>query len=262
MPLSEPFEYLSFGATFSRTFAVMVEHLDVFFSLSLLTLIPFAVIMITAGVFSASLVEKVPDFHPTHIPLVVLVFTIQILAFVFTTIVGRGAIIRATALMYIGQRPTWLACARSAWQKTWVMLGGSFIIYGAGMVALMVPLILISVASIKPNALTILLAVLAWVALLVGGVYGYLGVVMTNAAIMVENFPTPMRGIQRSWELAAGSRCYLLCTLFCLWFANNLISRLLHNVFVTGNVMDVLFSVAGIVVSILPMIVFFPMHVM
>jgi hypothetical protein len=85
---------------------------------------------------------------------------------------------------------------------------------------------------------------------------------MTNPAIMVENISNPLQGIQRSWDLATGSRCYLLCTLFCLWFLNNMVSRLLHNMFVTGDVMDIMFSIAGIVVSVIPMLIFFPLHAM
>jgi hypothetical protein len=79
---------------------------------------------------------------------------------------------------------------------------------------------------------------------------------------MIENFSSPMQGINRSWELTMGSRCYLMCTLFCLWFLNDLVSRLLHNIFVTGDIMDVFFSLAGIVVAVIPLLLYFPLHSM
>jgi hypothetical protein len=41
-----------------------------------------------------------------------------------------------------------------------------------------------------------------------------------------------------------------------------MVSRLLSNIFMTGDAMDILFSVAGIVVTILPLLVFFPLHAM
>jgi hypothetical protein len=259
--IDEPFEYLSFGQTFSRTFGVFIDSFDVFMSVSAVVMIPYAVLNLTLGVLLAPVhirEEEIPDSHPKHIPMIMLILACQLAAYTFITVIGRAAIIRAVALMYIGQRPTWMTCLKAAYDKAWPLLGANLIIYCAVLAGILLPALVIWVAIINPNFLTILLACLAFAALIFGGIYGYVGVVMTNPALVVEGY-----GIQRSWELTTGSRCYMFCCLFLLYVMNEFLNRLLHNMFSTGDtVMDVLFSVAGIVVQAVPMLIFFPLHAM
>jgi hypothetical protein len=265
MSIDEPFEYLTFAGTFGRTFGLFFDRFDFFMSLSAIVLVPYAVLMGTSAIFIASLLireDEVPDFHPTHIPLISMILIIQLTGFTLVTIIGRAAIIRGVALIYIGQRPTQMSCLKAAWGKKWTLLGSNVLIYGALFAGFLLPWIFVSVAVVSPNVGTIALAVITGVVFLAAGLYGYVGVIVTNPAIVVENFTSPLQGIQRSWELATGSRCYLLCTLFSLWFLKSLVARLLHNMFATGDILDVLFSVVGIVISVIPMLLFFPLHSM
>jgi hypothetical protein len=265
MSIDEPFEYLTFAGTFGRTFGLFFDRFDFFMSLSAIVLVPYAVLMGTSAIFLASVVireDEVPDFHPTHIPLISMILIIQLTGFTLVSIIGRAAIIRGVALIYIGQRPTQMSCLKAAWEKKWTLLGSNLLISGALAAGFLVPWIFACLAVVSPNVGTITLAVITGLAFIVAGLYGYVGVIVTNPAVVVENFSSPLQGIQRSWELATGSRCYLLCTLFSLWFLKSLVARLLHNMFATGDILDVLFSVVGIVISVIPMLVFFPLHSM
>lgn len=265
MTIDEPFEYLTFGGTFSRIFGIMIDRFDVFMSIAAVVIVPYSILMITLSIFVAYVIieeEEIPDFEPQHVPLVMMIFAVQLLAYSLVTIIGRGAIIRIVGLMYIGQHPTWFSCLKVAWERKYALIGANAMIYGALTVGFLVTWTFTKIALKHSNILTWFLAIVAGLIYLFAGLYGYIGVVMTNPAIMVENHSNPIQGIQRSWDLSTGSRCYLLCTLFCLWFLNNLIARLLHNMFVTGDVMDIVFSIAGIVVSVVPMLFFFPLHSM
>lgn len=265
MPIDEPFEYLTFGGTFSRTFSLWVDRFDFFSSIAGLVLVPYAILTVSIGLLAAIWIveeEEIPEFHPKHIPMVIVIFGLQFLMYSLATIIGRGAIILGVARMYVGQRATLMECLQDTWAKKWPLISVAVMIGSALMVAVIVAAVFVSIAAGYPNPFTIFLAVMACGAVLSFGLYGYIGVVLVNPAIMVENFSGPIQGLKRSWELATGSRCYLMCTLFCLWFLNDMVSRLLHNIFVTGDVMDIVFSVAGIVVSVVPLLLYFPLQAM
>mmetsp|Transcript_1703 Transcript_1703/g.3877 ORF Transcript_1703/g.3877 Transcript_1703/m.3877 type:complete len:349 (+) Transcript_1703:180-1226(+) len=263
MTIDEPFEYLTFGGTFGRTFSLFVDRFDLFMGLSGVVIVPFAVLLLTTSIIAASIIireEEVPDFHPHHIPAIVLIVLVQLILYELCSVIGQGAVSKAVASVYVGQRPGFGHCLKDAWKMKWSLLGSSVLVYGALCVAFIPAWIFVAMAIMSPNPLTITLAVLSGLAFVGGALYGYIGVVMVSPAIMIETIKNPIQAITRSWELATGSRCYLLCTMFCLWFINQLVARLLHNMFVTGDVMDILFSIVGIVVSIVPMLLFFPLH--
>lgn len=263
MTIDEPFEYLTFGGTFSRTFGLLIDRFDLFLGITGVVMVPYTILLLTLGILIASVVireEEVPEFHMKHVPLIVMILLIQMVFYELATVIGQGGISQAVAMLYVGQRPDWWHCVRSAWSKKCALVGSSLLVYGALFLAFIPAYILFVVAVAIPNGLTITLACLAGLALVVFGVYGFIGTVMTSPAIMIEGFTSPIKAISRSWELATGSRCYLICTLLCLWLMSNLLSRLLHNMFISGDIMDVMFSIVGIVVSVLPMMLFFPLH--
>ncbi len=265
MPINEPFEYLTFGGTFSRTFALWVDRFDFFSSIAGVVLIPYAVLKISLSLLVAIWIveeEEIPDFHPKHIPLVTFIYGLEFFVYTLATIIGRGAIVLGVARMYVGQQATMAECLKDAWAKKWTLIPVSLIVgfgmlLGVGIVSLFVLF-----AIFSPNGFSIFLATLIAVAVASAGLYGYIGIVLANPSIMIENCSGPIQAMSRSWELTTGSRCYLLCTLFCLWFLNDMVSRVLHNIFVSGDVMDVLFSLAGLVVAMVPLLLYFPIHTM
>jgi len=263
MTIDEPFEYLTFGGTFGRTFSLWFDRFDFFTSIAGVVLIPFAVLNISVGLLAAIWIveeEEIPDFHPKHIPTVIFIFGLQFAVYTLATIIGKGAIILGVARMYVGQQVTLMECLRDTWAKKMPLISVSLILGFMMICGTAVLAVFVSLAASFPNPLTIFLAVMVGLIIVSGGGYTYVGLVLANPSIMIENFSGPVQGIKRSWELASGSRCYLLCTLFCLWFLNDMVSRLLHNIFVTGDIMDVVFSIAGLVVSVVPLLIYFPMH--
>ncbi|KAL3904460.1 MAG: hypothetical protein SGARI_004912 [Bacillariaceae sp.] len=236
MPIDEPFEYLTFGATFGRTFGLLFDRFDLFCAITAVVIVPFVILVLTLGIF---------------------------VSYEIATVIGQGAISKAVAMIYVGQQPTWMGCLRdAALKRGCTLLGSSILVYGTLTVAGLPAIIFLLVVVANPNVLTIILAVATCTFFIVGGTYGYIGAVMSSPAIMIEGFTNPLQGVMRSWELATGSRCYLLCTLFCLWLMNNLLARLLHNMFVGGDVLDAVLSIVGIIVSVVPILIFFPLHAM
>jgi hypothetical protein len=265
MTIDQPFEYLTFGGTFGRTFSLWIDRFDFFTSIAGIVLIPFAVLNISVGLLAAIWIveeEEIPDFHPKHIPLVIFIFALQYVVYALTTVIGKGAIILAVARMYVGQQVTLMECLKDTWAKKMPLVSVALFVGLAMLLTAAALAVFVGIAAAYPNPFTIFLAIMAGIVSVSGGLYGFIGVVLANPTIMIENFSGPVQGIKRSWELATGSRCYLLCTLFCLWFLNDMVSRLLHNIFVTGDIMDVVFSFAGLVVSVVPLLLYFPLHAM
>ena len=111
MTIDDPFEYLTFGATFSRTFSLFFDRFDLFCAIAAIVMVPFVVLVLTLGIFGAyTLIEQegIPDFQPKHIPLIAFVVFLQAVAYEMATVLGQGAISKAVAMMYVGQQPTWL----------------------------------------------------------------------------------------------------------------------------------------------------------
>jgi hypothetical protein len=263
----DPLQYLSFGATFSRTFSIFFDRFDLFLALSAIVLVPFCIIAITLAIFFISLAlreDEIPNFHPKHLPLIGSIVGLQILLYAVITIVGRGAMIRAVAEMYLGDGShavNWMKCFKKSLEQFWSLLGASVMVVGGLVLLAILPVFVVMMAMIHTNFLWVILACIVLLAFVIAGVYIFISFIMASPAIIIEQ-RTALEGLQRSWELSSGSRCYIMCTLFCLWFVNNLVSRLLSNMFMNGDAMDLLFSVAGIVVTVLPMLVFFPLHAM
>ena len=266
MVLDDPFEYLSFGRTLTRSFKVYCERLDVFMALSAVVLIPYAILTRTLNIFLTSVYtrqEEIPDFHPKHIPMVVFILTVQLALYTSVTIIGRAAIIKAISIMYIGQRPTSVSCLRSAWNKKRLLVGANMLIYCAVIVGILIPSAFIWTAFITPNVATIIIACIGALLLVFGGLYVYVGVVLTNPTLVVEGITQPIPAIHRSWELCTGSRCYIFCSLLLLFIMNYLFRTLLHAIFPSGDsVIGVLSSIFGMIIQFVPMLIFFPLYAM
>lgn len=265
MPINEPFEYLTFGGTFSRTFSLWFDRFDFFTSIAAVVLVPLTALTISVGLVSAIWIvetEEIPDFHPKHLPLIIFIFGMQYFVYSLATIIGRGAISLGVARMYVGQPVNMMDCLKEAWAKKCTLLTVSLFMGSAMLFAVAILATFIFIAVAFTNAFSIFLAVVVSLCVCAAGFYGYIGIVLTSPSIMIENFSGPIQGMKRSWELATGSRCYLFWTLFCLWFLNDMVSRALLNIFVGGDIMDVVFSLAGLVVAILPLLIYFPLHAM
>jgi membrane-anchored glycerophosphoryl diester phosphodiesterase (GDPDase) len=275
----DPLQYLSFGATFSRTISIFFDRYDLFLVLSAIVLVPFCITLITVTIFVNSLVRRkdtIPDFHPKHLPLIGGIVALQLLLYAVITIVGRGAMIRAVAEMYLGDRShaaevNWRKCFKKSLEQFWSLLGASIMVAGMMILLMILPISFHTMGTFYEGlGLTfyegLFMLILAYIVLLasvIAAVYIFISLVMSSPAIIIEQ-RTTLEGLQRSWELSSGSRCYIMCTLFLLWFLNQLVGQLLSYMFMSGDsdVMNVLFEMKGILLTVLPMLVFFPLHAM
>lgn len=269
--IDEPFEYLTFGGTFGRAFALFFDRFDLYMAISGVVMIPFALIFVSLVIFvvSAAFSSYDPDCdyeyeydcdESGHALLGVLVFGVEILAYALATVIGQGAITNAVAKIYIGQQAEWLKCLKSAWRRKWSLLGASLLVDGSLFVVLLLAWIAIFIAVWKPNAFTVILSIVWTIALIVGATYAYSGLLLASPAIMVEGFASPIRGVKRSWELSTGSRCYLVCTLISLTFVCNLAYAFLNNLFGSGNFYIAMVNPIDMLVRLIPLSIYFPLH--
>eukprot|EP00934_Nitzschia_sp_Nitz4_P003580 Nitzschia sp. Nitz4//scaffold101_size76361//71469//72410//NITZ4_005617-RA/size76361-augustus-gene-0.4-mRNA-1//1//CDS//3329532203//3570//frame0 len=204
----------------------------------------------------------IPDFKPEHVTLVLVLLGLEYFLMLVASIIGEGATVAGVVRMYIGQSPTVLESFKEAWSRKYAIFLSVLIIgLGAFVLAVVFGIFVGAAAAHPDNSATVILAVIVGVVVVIGGIYAALGVSMTFAAIITEGISSPMQALGRSWELASGNRCYLFCTTFLLSIVNQLVTRLLHAIFSTGDQMDITFSVMGIVVGLLPFLVFFPLGV-
>mmetsp|Transcript_6093 Transcript_6093/g.14263 ORF Transcript_6093/g.14263 Transcript_6093/m.14263 type:complete len:347 (-) Transcript_6093:417-1457(-) len=262
----DPFEYLTFGGTFRRSFGLLFERFDLYMGISFCVLIPFAVLYMATVFAMLSVVvgdteNYSSDFAFEHVPLLLFLFAVQAILYDVASVIGQAAISHAVSLTYIGQRPGWFQCLKKAWSIKWSLLGASFLVYGGLFLAFVPAWVVISLSVFDPSILKTLLLFVVGIPSLGVCAYAYTGTLLASPAIIVEGIQSPLQGIKRSWELSIGSRCYLVCTMFCLWSLNQMLSSFLHNLFLRGDVMDAFFSVGGIVVTaILPVVFYFPIH--
>lgn len=241
----------------------MFDRFDLFMTIAGVVMVPFCILYLSVLILLAKVYVTEafdPDFHLTHIPLLVLTFGVQVLVYDLSSVIGQGAITEAVSQIYVGERPEAIECLAKAWRRKWSLIGSSLIVYGSLFVGMMPVYLSITLAIFYPNAFVITLVVLVTIIFLAGFVYSYFGVVLTSPAVMVEGFISPMKGVKRSWELCTGSRCYLVSILFSLWFLTQLLSRLLQNMFVMGGIQDALFSFVGVAATVVPIALSFPMH--
>lgn len=264
MPIDAPFEYLSFGTTFNRTFGIFADHFDFFSFIAIFSVIPYIILQVSLGVLVGLYIleesGEVPDFHISHIPMIILVMGLQLVVYSAGTIFGKAAITLGVARMYVGQRISFVECLKDAWAMKWPLLSVTFLM-GLGFMA--AALLVALVVAIAVASASFLGGFLAFVIIVGAGfavLYGYIGVCLVTSSVMVEQIKAPVRALNRSWELAAGSRTYITFTLFCLWFMNNLLARLLQSLFFGADPMEVFFSVVGLVVIGVPQFLFFPLH--
>jgi hypothetical protein len=188
---NDPLQYLSFGATFSRTFSLFADRFDVFLALSAIVLVPFCILVITITLFTISSVirsAEIPEFHPTHLPLMGSIFALQAILYAVVTIVGRGAMIRAVAEMYLGEgrQVNWYACLRKSLEQFWSLLGASMMVAGGMILGAMIPFFFIIMASVHTNVIWIMLACTVGITFLVAGVFIFISLIMSSPAIVIE----------------------------------------------------------------------------
>jgi len=267
MVIDEPFEYLSIGGTFVRAYNVASQRLGLFVSIGAIVLVLLAVFNISSILLLTIWYleeERIPNFEPKHIPLVILVFGLQFVIYEMASILGRATIMRAVAKMYLGESASVKECFQDVWMKKTPLLS-TFAVIGAGLVLAISVTSSILHLSTRSGSIFVQILLFPFVlAALAGFVYLYTGLCLAYPSIVVENFRGPLQGIKRSWDLSAGSRCYIGTVLFCLWLLNYVISWILQGLFKSkghqDDILDIIFDIPSMLMSLLPVLIYFPMH--
>lgn len=258
--IDDPFDYLTFGGTFGRSLEILFDRFDVFMAIAFIVMIPFSIIFITMIFFLISSIFN--NSEPDIVGLIFqfLLYGIEIAIYGLVTVIGRGAITHAVTQIYIGQPLGWLQCLKVAWKRKCSLIGAALVVYGVFVVAVITAALGFFLLLHKyVNNFTIILSVVFGIAFLGCATYLYTGVLLTNSTVMVENFSNPIKGMKRSWELSTGSRCYLLCTMLCLFMLFQLVTAFLHNLFGAGSFYMV-DSFIDLVIQLGSYVFYFPLH--
>ena len=280
LPDGDPFRFLTFGGTLSRTFRLFFEHADVFLTLSAVVMIPFVVIVVTYFLVAVSLAIREAEaeatgsyfgFYPHHIPMLATVLGFQILTYAVVTILGRGAMCRAVAEAYLGQTPDWKLCLQSAWKRKMPLLGASLLVAVAILVLAAFPVGIFAASVYRESFGLVFFGTLVLLAFAALYLYAYASTVMVIPTLMIEPLPIPpsgrycgfvcVEGLKRSWSLSAGSRCYILCSLLCMFVLHEISRQLLRNLFTNGGIFDSYFTIVGILVMMIPVALYLPLYV-
>jgi hypothetical protein len=264
MTIDKPFKSLTIGETFSRTFHLLIEQFVLFMCITGMVMILYLILVLAVGAFVFNALYEGrhklgPElFRLMHREIACLV---QMMGYELCTVIGRGEISHAVAMLYIGRQPGWLHCVKSNWSRKCSLFIFGILMCGAELLTFL-PAHVLRVKDVAINdTLTLTLATLVGIAFASFVFYAYIGMMMTGPAIMVEGFANPIKAMWRSRELATGSPCDLLVwTLFGLWLMEKFVLWLLHNMCLTSYWMK--YSIMGNVGSVLPMLFFFPLRAM
>mmetsp|Transcript_36199 Transcript_36199/g.75294 ORF Transcript_36199/g.75294 Transcript_36199/m.75294 type:complete len:339 (-) Transcript_36199:69-1085(-) len=271
----ELFAHLSLGQVFSRSINVFVDRFDVFMTLSAVVLVPAAIFGAVVGLTFGMEAIMIAKMHPeeteeeqamdmiqflvNHTFAVAAVFLINIIVSTLTTLVGEGAMVRASADTYAAQPQGWWTCAKLGFQHFCALWGAGCIVGGiiyGGM--LFVGLLFVQAARSNSG----FLAFLAFAGMITYGValvYYISSVMLIFPVIIIEN-KGPMNAIRRSFEVSEGRRCYIFCAIFVLWVVKLIVAQLLHNIFNGDNPLAAILSPAGIIVSFIPDLIYLPLN--
>jgi len=253
--MDDPFEYLTFGGTFGRSFGLLFDRLDLFMAISFVFLIPYAIMFLTFAWITLSWAFW-NEAQKAQILQLGLGLGIEFLLYKFASVLGQGAIAYAVAEIYVGRRPGWRQCLAKGWDRKWSLVGASLLVHVPLVVTIFAPTY--GVAVLVDNHFrwyTVLMGLVLVIGFGIVALYAYSGLLLMGPAIMVEQITSPTMSAKRSWELARGSRCYLVCTLLCLALLNQIVTAFSRNVFASLSE-----EIVGQLLAILPMILFFPVR--
>lgn len=246
----------------------MLPYFELYDSFSVASLIPMFILLATATEFLFSAIKSVKNHDETalakHAGGTMIVFLVEFLLFMLTSILGRAAMIVSTAQIHVGVRPHWLDSFRIAIKNFCAILLACLAFGVALIMAWMVLFLSLGILRLvfgKGNSILLLFDALIFMAFFAFAIYLYVVAVIVFPTIVIERRPIK-ESIRRAFDLASGKWCELFCVLMiCLFFqamVNGFVRRVLfnpHNMDPTGVLM-------GAIASHLPQLVFMPLDTM
>ena len=219
--------YTSNIGTFTKIAAAYLSVIIVVWSLVLLPLL-----LTIMGVKGTDFDD--PEFLASHLADYVVLSVVNYSVTIVSASIGGGALCRALAELYAGQRPNWIACLRVSVKKA--------------------PSVLLA------TLLAFIGTALGFLFLIIPGVYFSIAVVLFVPAIVVENVGA-VRSLSRSAELVSGSWCYVWCTFLAATVPVMAVQFLWSGLLLgSSGVGSTMFSVKGSIVSMVPVLLFGPIY--
>jgi hypothetical protein len=231
---NDPFVWLNFGGVYTRSFALLLERLDLFMVIGVIMYIPYLLIQLTfpttldpttaSDPESNPLIGNDADGNPTQLLLGPMAALYGELFFnSFCGVLGQAAIVLAVGQMYIHGHPDTFQCLKMGLSRFCTLFCGQFLIsMGIGL-ALMICAVIAMGLFFTDIALLKLLAIIVAATGLVA--YFYIAIAMTLyiPAVMIEG-KGPIDALKRSLELVSKDFCFVFCTSFCFGFIMAIVS--------------------------------------
>jgi len=294
---SDPFQRLTAGGTFHRTFKIFAQRYDLFLIISGFVFVPLVPLMITvfqnigfsmhtmmggwippqpnttidfddAFLFST----MAPSFNSngdvedstnaaTQMTNLSWQFVVEYVVFLCFAFAGRVAMAHAVAELYAGRDPSWLDCCKKGLQR-WCDIFLAFMLMNAMVFGCQVVVnILLMLAILTKIRIIMVLGFLLVVAWMVAFLFAMVSLSLLAPVIMVEG-TRPVQSIKRCWELSWNNRCYIFCTIFCLCMMYYVVQLLLYVILASTGGVDFVFSALGAFLIMLPAWIYLPMAIM
>jgi hypothetical protein len=251
---NDPFVWLNFGGVYTRSFALLLERLDLFMVIGVIMYIPYLLIQFTLP----SILDPATDGagNPTQLllgPMAALYG--ELFFYSFCGVLGQAVIVLAVGQMYIHGHPDTFQCLKMGLSRFCTLFCGQFLIgMGIGL-ALEICAVIAMGLFFTDIALLKLLAIIVAATGLVA--YFYIAIAMTLyiPAVMIEG-KGPIDALKRSLELVSKDFCFVFCTSFCFGFIMAIISLLIGLLLIGLFTMD---GMLGTALAKLPFLFQFPL---
>jgi hypothetical protein len=240
---NDPFERLTFGGVYARSFAVLMERLDLFMVVAIIMYIPYLLIQFTFPVQETTLDPTGDDLtkaennpflandengNPTQLLFGKMMTLYTELFFsAVCGVIGQAAIMLAVGQMYTNGQPDTLHCLKTALFQFCTLFCGQFLICVSLIVALMICSFLVVLLFLSDMVVLKFLAVFVGIAGVVAYFYISIAMSLYIPAVIIEGFGA-LGALKRSLQLVSQDFCLVYCTSFCFGFVMGIVNLILN----------------------------------
>jgi hypothetical protein len=234
---NDPFVWLNFGNVYARSFALLLERLDLFMVIATIMYIPYLLIQFTFPALDQAdptdpatnpLLGDDADGNPTQLLLGPMAALYGELFFsAICGVLGQAAIVLAVGQMYIHGHPDTLVCLKKGFGRFCTLFCGQLIIsFGIGFALAICFVIALGLFMTDIGLFKLLAFIVA-----AGGfvAYFYIAIAMTLyiPAVMIEG-KGAIDALKRSVELVSKDFCFVFCTSFCFSLIMGVVSNVIR----------------------------------
>lgn len=159
-----------------------------------------------------------------HVPFFLTIIVVQTTVFSVLTIAGRGAMIRATAELFVNvdAEPQWMDCFHKGLGRFWALFCAGILLSFGFLTLYGVPVLMFYGGYVG-------LGVLMFIIFPFALVYCSVRFALVFPSIVIENL-SAMEGVKRSWELSQNAFCDVFGVMFsagfCIVIVSNIVLKL------------------------------------